>query len=120
MCVCEVSVLSHSLRPHGLEPTRLLCPWRFSRQEFWSGFPCPPPGDLPNPGLESRSPTLQVNSLLSELPGKPIMEYYSTTKKNEILPSVTICMDLEGVMRIEMLEKAKYCVIYIYSVKSIK
>jgi len=44
-------------------------------------LPCPPPGDLPNPGLESRSPALQVNSLLSELPGKPIMEYYSTIKK---------------------------------------
>ena len=41
------------------------------------------------------------------------MEYYSTIKKNEILPSVTICMDLEGVVQIEMLEKAKYCVIYI-------
>ena len=34
----------------------LLCPWRFSRQEYWSGLPCPPPGDLPtqglNPGLQ--------------------------------------------------------------------
>ena len=31
---------------------------RFSRQEYWSGLPCPPPGDLPNPGIEPRSPTL--------------------------------------------------------------
>ena len=41
----------------------------FSRQEYWSGFSCPPPGDLPDPGIEPRSPTLQVDSLLSEPPG---------------------------------------------------
>ena len=43
----------------------------FSRQEYWSGLPCPPPGDLPNPGIKSRSPTLQADSLPSEPPGKP-------------------------------------------------
>ena len=43
----------------------------FSRQEYWSGLPCPPPGDLPNPGTEPRSPTLQVDSLPSEPPQKP-------------------------------------------------
>ena len=42
----------------------------FSRQEYWSGFPYPPLGDLPNPGIEPRSPILQVDSLLSETPGK--------------------------------------------------
>ena len=42
----------------------------FSRQEYWSGLSCPPPGDLSNPGLEPRSPTLQVDSLSSEPPGK--------------------------------------------------
>ena len=30
----------------------------FSRQEYWSGLPFPSPGDLPNPGIEPRSPTL--------------------------------------------------------------
>ena len=40
----------------------------FSKQEYWSGLPCPPPGDLPNPGIEYRSPTLWADSLLSELP----------------------------------------------------
>ena len=63
----------NSLWPHGLSPTRLLCPWGVSRQEYWSGLPCPPPGDLPNSGIEPRSPKLQVNSFLSELPGKPIL-----------------------------------------------
>ena len=43
----------------------------FSRQEHWRGLPCPPPGDLPNPGIEPRSPALQVDSLPSEPPGKP-------------------------------------------------
>ena len=42
-------------------------------QEYWSGLPCPLPGDLPNPGIESRSPALQADSLLSEPPGKPDM-----------------------------------------------
>ena len=43
----------------------------FSRQEYWSGLPCPAPGDLPNPGIEPRSPALQVDSLTSEPPEKP-------------------------------------------------
>ena len=43
----------------------------FSRQEYWSGWPFPSPGDLPNPGIKLRSPALQVDSLLSEPPGKP-------------------------------------------------
>ena len=34
----------------------------FSRQEHWSGLPCPPPGDLPDPGIEPESPTFQVDS----------------------------------------------------------
>ena len=44
----------------------------FSRQEHWSGLPFPSPGDLLNPGIEPRSLVLQVDSLLSEPPGKPI------------------------------------------------
>ena len=48
--VCAVrshSVVSSSFQPHGLY-ARLLCPWGFSRQEYWSGLPSPPAGDLPN------------------------------------------------------------------------
>ena len=41
----------------------------FSRQEYWSGLPFPSPGDLPDPGIEPRSPTLQADALLSELKG---------------------------------------------------
>ena len=43
----------------------------FSKQEYWSGLPCPPPGNLPDPGIEPRSPALQEDSLLTELSGKP-------------------------------------------------
>ena len=42
----------------------------FSRQEYWSRLPFPSPGDLPNPGIEPRSPALQADALLSEPPGK--------------------------------------------------
>ena len=40
-----------------------------SRQEYWSGLPFPPPRDLPDPGIEPRSPALQADSLLSGPPG---------------------------------------------------
>ena len=43
----------------------------FSRQEYWSGLPCPLPGDLPNPGTKPRSPTFQADSLSAEQQGKP-------------------------------------------------
>ena len=39
----------------------------FSRQEYWSGLPLPSPGDLPDPGIELRSPALQADSLPTEL-----------------------------------------------------
>ena len=45
--------------------------WGSSRQEYWSGLPCPPPGDLSNPGIEPRSLALQMDSLPAEPQGKP-------------------------------------------------
>jgi len=52
-----------------------LAPWttqsmEFSRLEYWSGWPFPPPGDLPNPGIEPRDPALQADSLPVEPQGK--------------------------------------------------
>ena len=44
----------------------------FSGQGYWSGLPFPSPEDLPDPGIEPRSPTLQVDALPSEPPGKPV------------------------------------------------
>ena len=46
----------------------------FSRQAYWSGLPCPSPGDVPNPGMEPGSPGLQVDALPSEPPGM-LMDY---------------------------------------------
>ena len=45
----------------------------FSKQEYWSGSLLPPPGYLPNPGIEPRYPALQADSLLSEPAGKPLV-----------------------------------------------
>ena len=42
----------------------------FSSQEYWSGLPFPSPGDLPDPGIETRSPAFQADALTSEPPGK--------------------------------------------------
>ena len=44
---------------------------KFSRQEYWNRLPFPSPWDLLNPGIESRSPALQTDSLPPEPPGKP-------------------------------------------------
>ena len=54
---------------------RLLRPWGFSRQEYWSGLPCPPPGFLPSPGIEPRSPALQADSLPLRHQGSPPAPY---------------------------------------------
>ena len=70
------SVMSDFLQPHGRQPIRLLCPWGVSRQDYWSGLPRLPPGDLPNPEIEPRSPALQADSLPSEPPGD-VKEYCS-------------------------------------------
>ena len=43
----------------------------FFRSEYWSGKPFPSPGDLPNPGIELRSPALQADSLPAEPQGNP-------------------------------------------------
>ena len=52
----------------------------FSRQEYWSGLPFPPLGDLPDPGIKPRSPALQTDSLLTELQGK-LLKWVNTTIK---------------------------------------
>ena len=56
--------------PHGLQPARLLSV-RFSRQDYWSGVPCPSPGDLPNPGITPPSPASAGRFSTTELPGTP-------------------------------------------------
>ena len=75
----------HLSATHRLWPARLLCPWGFSRQECWSGLPWPPPGDLSNPGIKPRSPTLQVDSLPSEPPTTPSVQFSSVAQSHPAL-----------------------------------
>ena len=99
------SVVSDSATPWTVAHEALLS-MGFFRQESWSGLPFPPPGDLPDPGIEPRSPTLQGDSLPSEPRGKPRCswvlhyinvqnsEHYSTmviTKKLIILLDLIKC-----------------------------
>ena len=75
----------------------LVTPWtrqsmEFSRPEYCSGLPFPSPGDLPNPGIETRSPTVQADSLPTEPQGKPIalyLYYYYIVIYNEIVIHLT-------------------------------
>ena len=80
----EQNAFSFGLKVKALSRVRLLAtPWTaahqappsmgFPRQEYWSGLPLPSPGDLPDSGIEPRSPALQADALTSEPPGKPIL-----------------------------------------------
>ena len=73
-CACSVaSVLSNSANPWTLACQAPMSV-EFSRQEYWTGLPFPPPGDLPDPGTKPTSPVppaLQVDFFTTEPPGKP-------------------------------------------------
>ena len=64
---CSITPLaSDSLRPHGRKARQPPLSMGVSRQEHWSGLPCSPPGDLPDPGIEPTSPVslaLQADTL---------------------------------------------------------
>ena len=64
-------------------------------------MPCPPPGDLPNPGIEPGFPTLQVDSLPAELPGKPgptsgICHYLEAGEEREACKKSTTRCEVGG------------------------
>ena len=67
----KVKLLSHIFATPWTVAYQALRSMGFSRQEYWSGLPFPSPGDLPNPGIETRSSALQVDSLSAEPQGKP-------------------------------------------------
>ena len=66
---CHRSVVSDSMQPHG-SSARFLCPWDSPGKNIGVGCHSLLQGIFPTPGIELRSPVSQVNSLLSELPGK--------------------------------------------------
>ena len=55
MCVLSRISCVQLSATYGSEPARLFCRWGFSMQEYWCGWPCPPPGDVPDPGMEPLS-----------------------------------------------------------------
>ena len=57
----------------------------FPRQEYWCGLPFPPPGDLPNPGIEPMSPALEADFFTTEPPGKPQLTYQSPLHEGNLL-----------------------------------
>ena len=73
VCVCLLSRVRLFATPWTVAHQAPLS-MRFSRQEDWSGFPFPTPGDLPDPGIEPTSPAWQADSLPRVPPGKPIGE----------------------------------------------
>ena len=58
----------------------------FSRQECWSGLPFPSQGDLPDPGIDPRSPTLQADTFPSEPPEKPLAKCKSVSLRYYFTP----------------------------------
>ena len=83
VCVLRRSVASDSLWSHGRKPTMLLCPWEFSRQEYWKGLSFPPPVDLPLPRIKPESPTLAGRFFTNELPRKLYVNYISIILKKK-------------------------------------
>ena len=87
--MCEVKNVNHPVLSDSFETPRTVAhqtplSLESSRQEYWSKLPFPSPGDLPDPGIEPRFPTLQADSLPSELPGKPNKYHilFQLNKKN--------------------------------------
>ena len=63
--------LTQGLNPGLLHCWQILYQLSYQGSPYWRGLPCPPPGNLPNPGIKPRSPALQVDSLPAEPPEKP-------------------------------------------------
>ena len=97
VCVCElVSWVRFFVTPWTVAHQAPLS-MGFSRQEYWSGLPFPPPGDLPSPGIKPQSPALQADPLPSEPPGKPYynpdVSHGSTALSSVVcLPTLFTCL----------------------------
>ena len=78
--MCERVCKFLSCAPPFVTPWTVACQlplsMEFSRQEYWCGLLFLSPEDLPDPGIEPRSPALQANCLTSEPPGKPLKRHW--------------------------------------------
>ena len=106
MCVLRLSVVSDSVTLW-IAARQTPLSMGFSRQEYWSGLPFPPPGDLPNPGIEPTSPmspALPADSLPAEPLGKPSQEASKFPKgKNTVsisAPTVDGILELEAMFAV--------------------
>ena len=102
----DSALLSSRDAPHSCAHTPIVCvrslvfPWtiawqaplfvEFPRQEYWSGWPFPSPGDLPDPGI--RSSALQAASLLSEPPGMMLSNHFICSLLLQLLPPLAISL----------------------------
>ena len=77
----------------------------FPKQKYWSGLPFPSPGNLPDTGIEPRSPALQADSLPSD-------RSVGFNKKEQILPFAATWMVLEGIMLSEINQRKTNTVCY--------
>ena len=97
------SVVSHSLRPHG--PHQAPLSIGLFRWKYWSGLPCPPPGDLPNPRFDPASPALQVGSLPLSHQGSPTTITFQEYQINLNLLTMLPISQRHGTMK-EMVRRA--------------
>ena len=77
-----------------------------TRQEYWSGLPFPSPGDLPDPAIECRSPTLEADALTSEPPGKPpskplVSANYHQHQHHHLFLHQFLVFSFKGVMKVK-------------------
>ena len=85
-CVCvSCSVVYDSVRPYGLYPARLFCPWNFPDKNTGVGSHSLLQRIFPTQGLNHSLPALQVDSLLSEPPGKPVKDN-TEMNKHDCIP----------------------------------
>ena len=79
VCCCSVAKSDFPVTPQ-IAACQAPPPMGFPRQEYWSGLPFPFPGDVPDPGIEPTSPTLQANPLpLSHKEVPPERAEYANT-----------------------------------------
>ena len=114
-CMLSCSVVSDSLRPHGLKHARLHCPWDVLRQEYKRELPFPTPGDLPDPWIELKtpaSPALAGGFFTTVPPRKPLYIYtyihneiLLSHRKYEIIPFAATWIDLEIIILMETRQK---------------
>ena len=84
ICVCVLNSIQFFVTPQTADLQASLS-LGFPRQEYWSGLPFPSLEDLPDPGIEPKSPALRADSLLSESPMKPSWQTWLWSSKGSIL-----------------------------------